>query len=132
MYLIFISKDTEYISIFTSQFLVCCLDFVVGLWLLTDSCTYSWPKISFIFMAFHTIFSRYKSHDYGWHQEREILVSRFFQFLVSRREMGDEKQEIDFLHFCLISAKFQPFFNDFSKYNDDNASYLRLPKPCIS
>ena len=36
--------------------------------------------------------------DYGLHREREILVSR--------REMGDEKREIDFLHFL---PNFGPF-----------------------
>ena len=68
-------------------------------------------------MAFHTIFSRYKSHDYGWHQEREILVSRFFQFLVSRQEMVDEKREIDFLHFLPNFGQILVLFEDFSKHN---------------
>ena len=38
---------------------------------------------------------------YGWHREREILVSR--------REMEDEKREIDFPHFL----PFWPNFGDF-------------------
>ena len=31
---------------------------------------------------------------YGLQREREFLVLVFFEFLVSRREMEDEKQEI--------------------------------------
>ena len=50
---------------------------------------------------------------YGFHQEREILVSRFFEFLVSRREMEDEKREIDFLHFLPIFGQILVIFDDF-------------------
>ena len=44
---------------------------------------------------------------YGLHREREILG--FDEFLVSRREMEDEKREIEkliFFIFCLFLAKF--------------------------
>ena len=37
--------------------------------------------------------------NYGFHGTRNFSFLAFFQFLVSRREIGDEKREIDFLHF---------------------------------
>ena len=39
------------------------------------------------------------SSDYGSHEDEKFSFLGFFQFLVSRREMGDEKREIDFLQF---------------------------------
>ena len=48
-------------------------------------------------------------YHYGFQQEQEILVSWFFEFLVSWQEMGDKKQEIDFLHFLLILTKLWAF-----------------------
>ena len=54
---------------------------------------------------------------YGWDREREILILGFFQFLVSRREMGDEKREIDFLHILPNFGQILVLFEDFSKYN---------------
>ena len=54
---------------------------------------------------------------YGWDREREILVLVFFQFLVSRREMGGEKREIDFLHFLPNFGQILVLFEDFSKHN---------------
>ena len=41
----------------------------------------------------------------------------FFQFLVSRREIGDEKREIDFLHFLPNFGQILVLFEDFSKHN---------------
>ena len=39
------------------------------------------------------------AYDYGFHQDEKFSFLVFFQFLVSRREMRDEKREINFLHF---------------------------------
>ena len=44
-------------------------------------------------------------------QKRGFLV--FFQFLVYRREMEDEKREIDFLHFLPIFGQILVIFDDF-------------------
>ena len=52
-------------------------------------------------------------HDYGFQQEQEILVSWFFEFLVSWQEMGDKKQEIDFLHFLVNFDQIVGLFDDF-------------------
>ena len=66
--------------------------------------------IIIFFQKLTKISSVVTSQYYGWHREREILVSWFFQFLVSRREMGGDKREINFLHFLphfgQISDKF--------------------------
>ena len=51
--------------------------------------------------------------DYGFQQEQEILVSWFFEFLVSWQEMGDKKQEIDFLHFLVNFDQIVGLFDDF-------------------
>ena len=50
---------------------------------------------------------------YGFQQEQEILVSWFFEFLVSWQEMGDKKQEIDFLHFLVNFDQIVGLFDDF-------------------
>ena len=52
-------------------------------------------------------------HNYGFQQEQEILVSWFFEFLVSWQEMGDKKQEIDFLHFLVNFDQIVGLFDDF-------------------
>ena len=46
---------------------------------------------------------------------RNSLFSFFFQFLIYPREMGDEKWEIDFLHFLSI---FGQIFEDFLKFHN--------------
>ena len=62
--------------------------------------------------------NRKKNHihvavQYGFQQEQEILVSWFFEFLVSWQEMGDKKQEIDFLHFLVNFDQIVGLFDDF-------------------
>ena len=52
---------------------------------------------------------------YGLHEDEKFSFLGFFQFLVSRREMGDEKREIDFLHFLPNFGQILGFFDDFSK-----------------
>ena len=54
-----------------------------------------------------------RSSEYGFQQEQEILVSWFFEFLVSWQEMGDKKQEIDFLHFLVNFDQIVGLFDDF-------------------
>ena len=51
--------------------------------------------------------------NYGFQQEQEILVSWFFEFLVSWQEMGDKKQEIDFLHFLVNFDQIVGLFDNF-------------------
>ena len=53
------------------------------------------------------------THQYGFQQEQEILVSWFFEFLVSWQEMGDKKQEIDFLHFLVNFDQIVGLFDNF-------------------
>ena len=48
---------------------------------------------------------------------RDFSFLAFFQFLVSRREIGDEKREIDFLHFLPNFGQILVLFEDFSKHN---------------
>ena len=55
--------------------------------------------------------------DYGFHGTRNFSFLAFFQFLVSRREIGDEKREIDFLHFLPNFGQILVLFEDFSKHN---------------
>ena len=57
------------------------------------------------------------THGYGLHEDEKFSFLGFFQFLVSRREMGDEKREIDFLHFLPNFGQILALFEDFSKYN---------------
>ena len=54
---------------------------------------------------------------YGLHEDEKFSFLGFFQFLVSRREMGDEKREIDFLHILPNFGQILVLFEDFSKYN---------------
>ena len=55
--------------------------------------------------------------DYGSHEDEKFSFLVFFQFLVSQREMGDEKREIDFLHILPNFGQILVLFEDFSKYN---------------
>ena len=57
------------------------------------------------------------SANYGFHGTRNFSFLAFFQFLVSRREIGDEKREIDFLHFLPNFGQILVLFEDFSKHN---------------
>ena len=50
------------------------------------------PKCFFNFFNKSAIY--YSHYNYGSQREREFLVLVFFEFLVSRQEMEDEKQEI--------------------------------------
>ena len=65
----------------------------------------------------------YIYQGYGFQQEQEILVSWFFEFLVSWQEMGDKKQEIDFLHFLVNFDQIVGLFDDFISYNDENTYF---------
>ena len=58
-----------------------------------------------------------KTVYYGSHRDEKFSFLVFFQFLVSRREMGDEKREIDFLHILPNFGQILVLFEDFSKYN---------------
>ena len=53
----------------------------------------------------------------GGTENEKFSFIGFFEFLVSRREMGDEKREIDFLHFLPNFGQNSALFDDFSKYN---------------
>ena len=53
------------------------------------------------------------SSVYGLHENDNFSFLGFFQFLVSRQEMGDEKREIDFLHFLPIFGQILVIFDDF-------------------
>ena len=59
-------------------------------------------------------------------KNKKFLFLGFFEFLVSWQEMGDKKQEIDFLHFLLNFGQILALFDDFSKYNDDNTYFCGL------
>ena len=56
----------------------------------------------------------------GCTENEKFSFLGFFEFLVSRREMGDEKPEIDFLHFLPNFGQILAFFDEISKYNYDN------------
>ena len=59
----------------------------------------------------------------------------FFNFSFLGEKWGTRNEKSIFSIFYLISAKFQTnfdIFDDFSKYNDDNTSFLRLSRPWIS
>ena len=66
-----------------------------------------------IFLLYSDDFAGLLVSYYGFQQEQEILVSWFFEFLVSWQEMGDKKQEIDFLHFLVNFDQIVGLFDDF-------------------
>ena len=53
----------------------------------------------------------------GVTKNKKLSFIGFFEFLVSWREMRDEKQKINFLHFLPNFGQNSALFDDFSKYN---------------